>query len=183
LFPEYPFFRDTVPCASKFQVLQFQSPPRLFYPSIPALISDERFLHHTTPPFGISLTRSLLNLYTSRTCINIMLLLNLSCVFTRTPQCGCRHSCRLGLMCNPNLCAESTYRGISKDTGCRENATRTERLFSLRSPSGINLEKQCWSTSAFRQALNKLTVEYITNEVGLLSIRCLLWPALRPFSK
>lgn len=44
-------------------------------------------------------------------------------------------------------------------------------------------EKTMWSTSAFREALNKLTVEYITNEVGLLGIRCLLWPALRPFSE
>lgn len=99
----------------------------VFYPSIPALISDERFLHHTTPPFGISLTRSLFNLYTSRTCINIMLLLNLSCVFTRTPQCGCRHSCRLGLLCNPNLCVESTYReykqGYSTQRKCYAHRT------------------------------------------------------------
>jgi len=42
-----------------------------------ALISDERFLHHTATLFGNSLTRSL-NLYMARTCINIMLLLNLS---------------------------------------------------------------------------------------------------------
>ena len=40
-----------------------------------------------------------------------------------------------------------------------------------------------WSTSAFQKALNKLTVEYITNKVGLLGIRCLLWPALGPFSE
>lgn len=45
-------------------------------------------------------------------------------------------------------------------------------------------EKQMRSTNAFRKALvNKLTVEYITHEVGLLSIRRLLRPALRPFFK
>jgi hypothetical protein len=60
---------------------------------------------------------------------------------------------------------------------------RTGRLFSLRSPSGINLKEQCGQPSAFQKALNKLTVEYVTNEVGLLGIGCLLWPALRPFSK
>ena len=95
------------------------------YPSIPALISDERFLHHTTPPFGISLTRSLLNLYTSRTCINIMLLLNLSCVFTRMPHCGCQHSCRLGLPYNPSLCVESTCR--EDKLGYREGKCHAHR--------------------------------------------------------
>jgi hypothetical protein len=122
LFLEYPLFsRYRFPCASKL--------PSFTVSLFPLCFLIHRYLHSfqlnvfctiQPPPFGISLTRSLLNLYTSRTCINIMLLLNLSCVFTRMPQCGCRHSCRLGLMCNPSLCAESTYRGISKDIGCRE---------------------------------------------------------------
>ena len=106
-------FAIPLPCASKFPSFTVSRGLYLFvfYPStsIPALIS-ERFLHHTTTPYGISLTRSLLNLYTSRTCINIMLLLNLSSVFIRMPHCGCQHSCRLGLPCNPSLCVESTYR-------------------------------------------------------------------------
>jgi hypothetical protein len=114
------FFAIPLPCESKFPSFAKASSIFVFYTSIPALISDERFLHHTTPPFGISLTRSLLNLYTSRTCINIMLLLNLSCVFTRTPRCGCRHSCRLGLMCNPSLYVESTYRGDKQGNWMRK---------------------------------------------------------------
>jgi hypothetical protein len=72
---------------------------------------------------------------------------------------------------------------IGKEIECRENTMRTERLFLLLSLSGINLKKTTWSTSMFRKALNKLTVEYITKEVGLLGVHHLLWPALRPFSK
>jgi hypothetical protein len=37
------------------------------------------------------------------------------------------------------------------------------------------------SGSAQRRALNNLTVEYVTDVVGLLGIRRVLWPALRPF--
>jgi hypothetical protein len=49
------------------------------HPSIPTLISDERFLHHTPLFWNLILIDSFaFNLYMARTCINIMLLLNLS---------------------------------------------------------------------------------------------------------
>ena len=60
---------------------------------------------------------------------------------------------------------------------------RTERLSSLRSPSGINLEKNNVVNKRVPKDAKQLTVEYITNEVRLLGIHCLLWPALRPSSK
>jgi hypothetical protein len=118
-----------------------------FYPSIPALISGERFLAPYNPSFGISLTRSLLNLYTSRTCINIMLLLNLSCVFTRMPRCGCRHSCRLDLLCNPSLCVGSTYMEISRGNDLQKMLCAPNGCLRC----GLRVEQTCMtmrSTSA-----------------------------------
>ena len=155
---EYPLFRDTVGHRYKFvsQFCDFKS--SLFFLSIDTCTHFRRtFSAPYNPSFGISLTRSLLNLYTSRTCINIMLLLNLSCVFTRMPRCGSRHSCRLDLLCNPSLCVGSTYTEMKSGNDLEKNAMRTERLFALRSPSGTNLYNNAVNERADRRQRNSLS--------------------------